>query len=130
MSQDVTGQLDLPRRHPFFRGSGGDIFAEHGHRFDRSNHDNITARDGPRAANWAYYMPVLRAAEPIGRAITSIGHPSEMLDCYLLGATLVHLYQRYDLQVNPFSIYVMGHSHNRQLFEFNIRADYQLYEVP
>jgi UDP-2,3-diacylglucosamine pyrophosphatase LpxH len=129
-STRVTNQLGLPRRDPLYRGLNGDILAEHGHRFDRSNHDNTSAWSGPAGANAAFYMPVLRSAEPIARTLTSIGHPSSMRDCYLLGATLIYLYQRYDQNVNPFSIYVMGHSHDRQLFIFNIRTNYHNYAIP
>ena len=87
-SASVTNQLGLLRRDPVYRGLNGDIFAEHGHRFDRSNHDNVSAWGGPAGANAAYTMPVLRSAEPMVRSLTSIGHASTMRDCYLLGATL------------------------------------------
>jgi hypothetical protein len=62
------------------------------------------------------------------RHISSIGHPSEQRDCHVLGATLIYLYQRYDLHQGPFGIYVMGHTHDRNLFRFNVRADFHLYE--
>lgn len=126
----VTSQLNLPKRDPTYVGLNGDLFAEHGHRFDRSNHDNVSAWSGPAGAKAAYYVPVVRKAEPFARKVTSIGHPSEILDCHLLGASLIYLYQKYDLQRNPFNIYVMGHSHNRQLFTFKINTEYHLYEQP
>jgi hypothetical protein len=128
-SSDVASQVGLPRRDPSYRGLNGDLFAEHGHRFDRSNHDNTSAWSGPAGANAAYYIPVLREAEPLARQLTSIGHPSRMRDCYLLGATLIHLYERYDQHRNPFSIYVMGHSHDRKLFRFDIRTEFHLYDA-
>mgnify|MGYP003912519601 CR=1 FL=1 len=127
----VTSQLGLPPRAPTYRGMHGDLFSEHGHRFDRSNHDNISAwSTGNLGAQAAYNISVLRTAEPAVRAVSAIGHPSEMRDCYLLGATLIYLYQRFDLNINPFSIYVMGHSHDRKLFRFDIRTSYHLYRVP
>jgi hypothetical protein len=127
-NSEVPRQLSLASRDPAYLGLNADLFGEHGHRFDRSNHDNISDSDGPKWANRAYYMPVLRAAEPMGRAFSSIGHPSKQRDCHVLGATLVYLYQRYDLHQGPFGIYAMGHSHERALFRFNVRADFHLYE--
>lgn len=129
-STQVTGQLNLQQRDPIYTGLGGAIYAEHGHRFDRSNHDNVTAWDGPAGANAAYYVPVLRSAEPLARTLTSIGHPSTMRDCHLLGATLIHLYRTYDQNTTPFNVYVMGHSHDRQLFTFNVYVQYHLNERP
>ena len=129
-STDVTGQLNLHQRDPIYTGLGGAIYAEHGHRFDRSNHDNVTAWDGPAGANAAYYVPVLRSAEPLARTLTSVGHPSTMRDCNLLGATLIYLYTMYDRGAAPFNVYVMGHSHDRQLFTFNVYVQYHLNERP
>ena len=127
-SSEVTGQLGLPSRRPSFTGLNLDLFSEHGHRFDRSNHDNTSDWSGPAGANAAYYIPVLRSSEPMFRFLSSIGHPSEERDCYLLGASLIYLYERYDLGKGPFGIYVMGHTHDRKLLRFNVRADFHLYE--
>ena len=135
MSRSVTAQLTLPQRDPTYTGLNGDIYAEHGHRFDRSNFDNIEYRhvlggtlSGPRMANLAYHVPVARAAEPIARAAAGAFHPS-MRDCHIMGASLIHMFMRYDLGTNPFSVYVMGHTHRRELLTFNIRAEYSLYAV-
>jgi len=133
MSRRVTEQLELLSRDPVYRGLNGDILAEHGHRFDRSNFDNLEYQplfSAPAVTNLTYLVPVARRAEPTARTFTSIGHPSAMLDCYLLGATLLYLNQRYDQQQHPFSVYIMGHSHCRQLFTFQIRVEYHLYGVP
>jgi len=126
----VTTQLGLAQRDPTYTGLNNDLFSEHGHRFDRSNHDNTSAWSGPAGANAAFYIPVFRTAEPLARTLTSIGHPSTMRDCYLLGATLIYLHTRYDRGSSPFSIYVMGHSHDRKLFSFNIGIRYHLYAQP
>lgn len=126
----VTQQLGQPRRDPSYKGLSGDVWSEHGHRIDRSNFDNVSSSAGPTGANAAFYVPVLRKAEPMVRAITSIGHPSKERDCYLLGATLDYLHERFDLGNKPFAIFVMGHSHSRQLFRFDIRTTYSLHGVP
>jgi hypothetical protein len=125
---EVCAQVAMPRRDPTYSGLNGDLFGEHGHRFDRSNHDNTSAWLGPLGASWAYKMPVVRQGEPIIRDISGIGHPEEV-DCYLLGATLIYLYERYDRHQPPFAIYVMGHTHARKLYRFNIKADWHLYEA-
>ncbi len=125
----VTFQLDLPQHLPTFSARKGDLFCEHGHRFDRSNFDNTDYgfTSGPSVSKKVYQYPILREAEDFGREFTSIGHPSKQLDCHLLGATLIYLYQRYDLGKNPFSIYIMGHSHKHNLLRFNVRAEFHLY---
>jgi predicted phosphodiesterase len=127
---EVISQLNLPPRQPAFNALNGDLFCEHGHRFDRKNFDNTDYgfTSGPSVSNKVYKYPILREAEDFGREFTSIGHPSKQLDCHLLGATLIYLYQRYDLLENPFSIYIMGHSHKHNLLRFNIRAEFHLYE--
>jgi hypothetical protein len=125
---EVTSQLGLPSRDPSYLGLNEDLFAEHGHRFDRSNHDNTSAWSGPAGANAAFNIPILRAAEPMARVLTGIGHPSEQRDCHVLGATLIYLYERYDLHQGPFAIYMMGHTHDRKLFRYNVRADFHLYD--
>jgi UDP-2,3-diacylglucosamine pyrophosphatase LpxH len=124
----VTSQVGLIKRDPFYTGLNGDLYIEHGHRFDTANHDGISYLfKGPFWANAAFNVPVVRQLEGPARSVTGIGHPKER-DGYLLGATLVYLHDRYDFNINPFSIYVMGHTHARKLLRYNIRAEYHLHE--
>jgi UDP-2,3-diacylglucosamine pyrophosphatase LpxH len=124
--KEVTGQLGVPERAPVFQSMNSDLFVEHGHRFDTANYDNLSGwTSGPVMANLAYWMPAVRKAEPIGRAVSGLGEPGEV-DSYLLGASLIYLWQKNQGQ-KPFSIYVMGHTHASKLFVFTIRTVYHLY---
>ena len=125
----VTRTLGIVKRDPVYTALGGDLFIEHGHRFDRSNYDNVSgAFAGYHMANLAYFMPVIRRAEPIGRAKDRFSHPTEV-DGYLLGASLIYLSQK-NRKEKPFGIYLMGHTHAPKLFLFTIRTEYHLYAVP
>jgi hypothetical protein len=129
----VTDRVSAPPRDPSYSGLNGDLFSEHGHRFDRSNWDNLsngwTDRNGPEMANVAFACPVTRTAERLGRLATGAGHPEER-DCYLLGATLLYLHQRFVKGARPFQIYVMGHTHSPVLYTYDITVDYHLYAIP
>jgi UDP-2,3-diacylglucosamine pyrophosphatase LpxH len=129
--KNVTDQLDLPRRYPTYTGLKGDLFVEHGHRFDSSNYDNTPAGflSGPDCANWAYKIPVVRTFEQPARAAKAVLFQTlpKQIDSNLLGATLIYLWIKYDQGKKPFNIYVMGHSHRRKLLTFNIKTDYHLY---
>ncbi len=119
------------KRDPMYIGLNGDLYAEHGHRFDGYNFDNTSKwkgvkPQGPVLTNFAYWMPQTRKLEKL-RDLISFG-PSER-ELYLLGATLIYLFMKYDRGKNPFSIYVMGHTHAATLFTFNIQTEYHLYEV-
>lgn len=125
----VTQNLRIKSRDPIYTGLNGDLFIEHGHRFDRSNYDNVSgATSGYHMANLAYAMPVIRKAEPIGRGIGRLSHPTEV-DGYLLGASLIYLSKK-NAKQKPFSIYLMGHTHAHKLFLFSIHTEYHLYAVP
>ena len=51
----VTVQLRQPDRYAYFTGQNGNIFCEHGHRFDRENFDN---RDGGNLTFNHWYLLV------------------------------------------------------------------------
>ncbi|OAD19909.1 hypothetical protein THIOM_004419 [Candidatus Thiomargarita nelsonii] len=153
-SQKVTRQLGLPARDPVYIGLNQDLYAEHGHRFDPHNFDEVTYKpllkpfylnilidgpkatynnltSGPRITNLVYYVPTVRQAEDWADDASSFftGNPRAR-DTTMLGATLIYLYQRYDQRTNPLSIYVLGHTHARLLQTFNIRTEWHLYERP
>ncbi len=110
----VTVQLRQPDRYAYFTGQNGNIFCEHGHRFDRENFDN---RDGGNfLLNIATYaFPPARSFEPFFRWVHGVGHPSER-DSYLLGASLVNLNLRVEQKKQPFTIYVMAHTHDCKMY--------------
>jgi hypothetical protein len=128
MSSSVVSKVSLSPRASSYRGLNGDLVAEHGHRFDASNHDNIKSSDGPFFANLAYWFPSVREAEPIARDAKSLftGAPKER-DCYLLGASLVYLYQKFKQKQKPFSIFCMGHTHSKHLCTFDITGQYSIW---
>jgi hypothetical protein len=128
MSPDVCSQVSFHRREGSFIGSGGKLHVEHGHRFDSSNFDNIKSSDGPFFANAAYYFPAIRKAEPLGRGAVSLvsGAPEER-DCYLIGASLLFLQQKFVETKSPFRVFCMGHTHSRMLRTFNISGQYSLW---
>jgi hypothetical protein len=41
---------------------------------------------------------------------------------HLLGATVLYLYDRLELERKPFSIYAMAHTHARMLTRLHVRA--------
>jgi UDP-2,3-diacylglucosamine pyrophosphatase LpxH len=111
---EVTSQLDLPKREPYFKTPT--ILCEHGHRFHNPNFDNISPiAKGHFYSQFAYWIPPTRMLAP------SEDSPSDR-HRYLLGATLVHLYQSYDRQEVPFSIYIMGHTHSKDNLRFEIKT--------
>jgi UDP-2,3-diacylglucosamine pyrophosphatase LpxH len=126
MKDDVATLLALPTREPFYRGLHGDMLVEHGHRFDSANHDNVNGKNpfkGPIVTMLLIGAPKLRELEtPVG--IASELWTPESRDGCLLGATLVYLHERMELQQKPFSIYVMAHTHRRMLTRFDIRTKY------
>jgi len=130
-SRRVTRSLNLPARDAVYRGMNNDLYAEHGHRFDSSNFDDVeyTFVSGPRITELLYYVPQARRVEPQARGIvTALTGSPEFRDITMLGATLIYLYIRYDRRSNPFSVYVIGHTHRRMLRRFNIRTTWHLYE--
>jgi UDP-2,3-diacylglucosamine pyrophosphatase LpxH len=121
----LAAQLGLPPRAPFYRGLSGDLLAEHGHRFDSSNFDNVNGQkllSGPGVTRVLLLKPSLRKLE--GRLGKMMYWKPEQRDLHLLGATLLFLDERFELQQKPFSIYAMGHSHARMLARFDLRAQY------
>jgi UDP-2,3-diacylglucosamine pyrophosphatase LpxH len=126
--KSVTRQLGIPDRDPSYRGLSGDLFADHGHKFDDSNHDNTAYWfKGPWGADMAFAVPVFRQLEKPVRVLTSLGSSNSERDFYLQGTSLMFLAEKYDRKIPPFAIYVMGHTHDRKLFRFNIKAEYHLY---
>ncbi len=110
---EVPSQLDLPNRQPYFKTPT--IFCEHGHRFHNSNFDNIgPVATGHFYSQFAYLIPSTRKLEQLGSQIVPRDH-------YLLGATLVHLYQSYDRQESPFAVFVMGHTHAKESLRFDMK---------
>jgi|ERR1035437_6695252 UDP-2,3-diacylglucosamine pyrophosphatase LpxH len=124
----ITRLLDIPDRDPIYIGLNNDLHAEHGHRFDCQNHDNTAYWfEGPMGAELAYSLPVLRSAEKPYRTISSLLSRSNERDLYLEGASLIFLAEKYDLKKPPFAIFAMGHTHDRKLFKFKIKAEYSAY---
>jgi hypothetical protein len=126
LKPEVPTHLGLRARDPFYRGLNGDLLAEHGHRFDGCNFDNVDGKDffsGPHVSGLLMDYPFLRKLEePLGtlRGLRSV----QQRDAHLLGATLLYLDELTELEQKPFSIYAMGHSHRRMLVRFNIRTEY------
>jgi hypothetical protein len=123
MMPELAAQLGLPPREPCYRGLHDDLFAEHGHRFDNWNFDNVDGRkllSGPGVTRPLRYAPFLRQLE--GPITDLMFWTPKQRDLHLLGATLHYLYERFDRQQKPFAIYAMGHSHARMLARFDVRA--------
>jgi UDP-2,3-diacylglucosamine pyrophosphatase LpxH len=126
LKPDLTTHLGLQPRDPLYRGLNGDLLAEHGHRFDSWNFDNIDGTDllsGPWICKLLLAIPFLRKLEePLGTlwGLATI----QQLDAHLLGATLHFLDEKSGLERKPFSIYAMGHSHRPLLIRFDIRTEY------
>ena|GEM_PF-2943892 len=137
----VTDRLNQPQRDRFYVGLSEDLYAEHGHRFDSSNYDNVSGFKftnlkswvkGPAVVSLLYQMPVLRKAESFARKVTG---QMPALDTNLLGATVLYLSIHHDppesqqspaIAGHPFSIYVMAHSHVPQLFTFKIAWQFKV----
>ena len=126
MKEDLAAQLGMPQREPSYRGLNGDLFVEHGHRFDTANFDNVNGRSvqsGPFVTRLLLLKPSLRDLEgPLGK-LTILATPAQR-DVHLLGATLQFLDERFEQGKKPFSIYAMGHTHARMLARFDIRTKY------
>jgi len=125
MKPELAAGLGLPVRAPCFRGLNDDLFVEHGHRFDSWNFDNVDGQSllsGPGVTRLLLLKPSLRKLEgPLGKM--RFWEPAQR-DVHLMGATLHYLYQRFARQQKPFSIYAMGHSHERMLARFDIRTQH------
>jgi hypothetical protein len=116
----------LPRRDSTYRGLNGDLLVEHGHRFDGWNFDNVNGQDylsGPFITKKLLLAPNIRSFEPVVGAVNVFTNPGPR-DVYLLGATLLHLFERFQDRQKPFSIYAMGHTHQRMMLRFDVRANY------
>jgi hypothetical protein len=126
MKEEMASQLRLPVRDPVYRGLNGDLTVEHGHRFDGSNFDNVNGQEitsGPGVTELLHLFPFLRKYESAMSARKMLTDPSSR-DGYLLGATLLYLFERFQAGRKPFSIYAMGHTHEALLARFDVRADY------
>jgi len=117
--KNVTEQLGLPDRDSVYINQH--LYVEHGHRFDPANFDEVPDElfSGPTITNLNYYAPCSRSLEPYARDLK--GDPPFRVTT-MRGAMLIYLYQRYDEHTNPFSIYVLGHTHNRFLQTCDIRV--------
>jgi len=131
---EVTSQLRLPHRELSYRGLSDDLFVEHGHRFDSWNYDEvqgyyevgrtrIPSLSGPTITRGLLHVPGLRSWEGLGEFYSALRSPSNR-DKYLLGATLVYLFERFEANQKPFSIYAMGHTHECMMRRFDVRAQY------
>jgi hypothetical protein len=123
---EVPVQLGLPVRQPSYRGLHDDLLAEHGHRFDDSNLDNVDASrrlSGPALTNRVFKDPNKRSLESFCRELLGYANP-KMRDIHLLGATLTFLQERFEQKKKPFAIYAMAHTHAPMLIRFDIRAGY------
>jgi len=128
MKEELAIQLALSARESVYRGLNGDLQIEHGHRFDGSNFDNVNGQklnSGPGVTELLHLLPFLRKYEPALGAIRVLTDPSSR-DGYLLGATLLYLLERFQTRRKPFSIYVMGHTHEPTLVRFDVRAEYTM----
>jgi len=125
LKPELTVQLGLPPRAPLYRGLNGDLLAEHGHRFDSWNFDNVNGGEllsGPGLTRLLLLKPSLRKLE--GALGKMMFWTPKQRDLHMLGATLLFLDERFQQQKKPFSIYAMGHSHKRMLVRFDVRAEY------
>jgi UDP-2,3-diacylglucosamine pyrophosphatase LpxH len=128
LKPELTTHLGLRPRDPLYRGLNGDLLAEHGHRFDSANFDNVDGKgalSGPWFCRRLMEDPALREIEGQVDALRGLWSLKQR-DAHLLGATLLYLDELIELGQKPFSIYVMGHSHKGMLVHFNIRAEYSL----
>jgi len=123
---ELTSQLGLPRRDLTYTGLSGDLFVEHGHRFDGWNFDAVKGQhflSGPGLTKLLLVEPDIRQLEPLGGYVSVFTSPPTR-DIYLLGATLAYLFERFHVRQKPFSIYAMGHTHARMMVRFDVRANY------
>jgi hypothetical protein len=127
LKPELPDSLGLPGRDPFYRGLNGDLLAEHGHRFDSWNFDNVKGGDvlsGPGVTKLLMLVPSLRRLEgPLGKM--TFWQPSQR-DLHVLGAALLFLHEQTALGHKPFSIYAMGHSHDRMLVRADVRVRHPL----
>lgn len=126
----VTVNLRQPERYAYYSGQKGNIFCEHGHRFDQKNFDNQPA-DGSNILNTqniinyiAYGLPGTRKLEVATRLVTGIGHLEER-EAYIIGASRSNLNLRLDQKKKPFNAYVMGHTHRSLLNRCIIEPKFQ-----
>jgi UDP-2,3-diacylglucosamine pyrophosphatase LpxH len=105
-NDDWTGILGerVPRKTYFMENN---IFAEHGHRMDKSNQDGYWL--GPFITEMVYYLPGLRAFDEL---------VWDRENYHRLSA--IELYYRWLLKQPPFSVFVMGHTHKPELMVMEI----------
>jgi UDP-2,3-diacylglucosamine pyrophosphatase LpxH len=132
MYDTITTSCDIPSRIRSFNSPNNLIHAEHGHRFDSFNHDFIKQTSGGkndpwgvRLSNLTFKFPGIRKLEAKGRKIVkAISKGPEFRDIFVLGASIAHLNQKIHQEKHPFGIFVMGHTHIRDLRIVNIRTKY------
>ena len=133
MDSAVSDDCGLKRRHRSYRGLNDNLHVEHGHRFDSFNYDNIEQtlfglRDpwGIQLTNFTYKFPWMRKLESIGRNIIKMITSSlETRDIFVLGASIIYM-NEIKQEKKPFNIFVMGHTHIRELSVYNIETKYSL----
>jgi hypothetical protein len=119
---ELNNQLGLYQRWSTLAGLDSDLFIEHGHRFDPHNYDNVSLGllAGPVISNLVFLSPGLRGLEDDAQKdFSALTFSPENRICYLQGASLVYLWKRRSGE-KPFSIYVMGHTHDPFLCVFRI----------
>jgi UDP-2,3-diacylglucosamine pyrophosphatase LpxH len=132
MNETITTNCDIPSRLRSFNSPNNLIHAEHGHRFDSFNHDFIKQTSGGkkdpwgvRLSNLTFRFPGIRKLEAKGRKLVkAISKGPEFRDIFVLGASIAHLNQKIQQNKYPFQIFVMGHTHIRDLRVVNIRTKY------
>jgi len=132
MYDSVTSDCEIPARTRSFDSSNSSIHAEHGHRFDSFNHDYIKRTFGGIKDPWGvllcnmtFKFPGMRKLEEKGRKmVKAISHGPEFRDIFVLGSSIIHLNQIINQKKTPFGIFVMGHTHIRDLGIVNIGTKY------
>ena len=109
------------------------IHAEHGHKFDSFNHDYIQQTFGGKKdpvgiqlTNMTFKFPVMRKLEASARKLVKvISHGPDFRDIFVLGSSVIHLNQIINQKKTPFGIFVMGHTHIRDLAIVKVETKYQ-----
>jgi UDP-2,3-diacylglucosamine pyrophosphatase LpxH len=113
-----------------YKGLNGDILAEHGHRFDSANFDNVEGRGwtkfwkGPYITYKVYDSKLdIRSLEPNWEKFKSFfGH--DQREAYLRAYSIMFLDKKISNKEKPFRVFIMGHTHERMMMRTNIRLEY------
>jgi len=132
MYNTITSDCGIPPRIRSFDSRNNAIHAEHGHKFDTFNHDYIEQIFGGKKDPWGiqltnltFKFPGIRKLEAKGRKLVkALSHGPEFRDIFVLGSSIIHLNQIINQKNIPFGIFVMGHTHIRDLAIVNIATKY------